>query len=98
MQSEISDTRARIQELRQSKQKLQRQTQQIEHKTRQLEKRRNQTQQALRIEETQLVKKLEVELTRLKDRKPELFTITAQEQINKLTVEIATSFFKWLIE
>ena len=70
-----------IQELRQTKQKLQQQTQQIEYKLRLLEKRRNQIQQAIKTEETQLVKKLEIELTRLKDRKPELFTITAQEQI-----------------
>jgi hypothetical protein len=87
-----------IQKLRQTKQKLQQQIQQIEHIIRKLEKRRNQTHQALRTEETQLIKKLETQLTRLKHRKPELFTITAQEQINKLTLELATTIFKWLIE
>jgi len=34
----------------------------------------------------------------LKDKNPELFAITAQEQINKLTLQLATSFVKWLIE
>lgn len=87
-----------IHKLQQTKQKLQQETQQIEYKLEQLEKRRNQIQQALRPEETQLVQKIETELTRLKDKKPELFTITTQEQINKLTTELATSFIRWLLQ
>ena len=70
----------------------------MEYELRHLEKRRNQTQQALEAEGFQLNKKLETELTRLKDRKPELFTITAEDQIQKLTAQIEVSFVKWLIE
>ena len=41
---------------------------------------------------------VEKELRRLKSTKPELFKITEEEQMGKLTVQIATSFIRWLIE
>jgi len=87
-----------IQQLKEKIQALQQQNQQIEYKLRQLEKRRTQTQQALQTEETKFNKKLVTELTRLKDSKPELFTITAEEQMQKLTAQLALSFIRWLME
>ena len=60
--------------------------------------RAHQVGQALRIEENLLHKRLETALIRLKDQKPELFTVTMQEQVNKLTVEIASSVIRWIIE
>jgi hypothetical protein len=60
------------------KQKLQRKTNQVEYELRNLEKLRNQIQQALQTEEIHFNNKL-AELTKLKDRKPELFIITAEE-------------------
>ena len=60
--------------------------------------RRDQVRQTLQIEETKLNRRLETALIRLKDQKPELFKITEQEQINKLTGELATSVIRWLLE
>ena len=87
-----------INELRENKQTLQKQTKQLEKELKQLTKRRAQIYQALQVEETQFNKKIEKELTKLKDRKPELFTITFEEQMAKLTSQLAVSFVKWLIE
>jgi hypothetical protein len=42
--------------------------------------------------------KIETELTQLKDRKPELFQITGEEQLAKLATQLATSIIRWLIE
>jgi hypothetical protein len=87
-----------IQQLMETKRGLKRQTQEIQQELKQLTTRRNQIHQALQVEETQFIKKLKTELTKLKDRKPELFTITAEEQMQKLTVQLAVSFVRWLIE
>ena len=87
-----------IQLLKREKQKLIRQTQETEQQMRQLETRRDQVNQALAIEETLLNERLETTLIRLKDQNPELFTVTIQDQVNKLTVEIASSVIRWLIE
>jgi len=87
-----------IQQLKQTKQKLTNHKQELEQRLRQLEKRREQIQQALQTEELVFIQKLEASLIKLKDRKPELFIITAQEQISKLTAELAASFIRWLLE
>ena len=87
-----------IQQLKQEKQKFADQTQETKKQIRQLEAQRAQVIQALAIEETILNKRLETALSRLKDKKPELFTINLQDQVNKLTVELASSFIRWLIE
>ncbi|MFC1804057.1 helix-turn-helix domain-containing protein [Thermoproteota archaeon] len=86
-----------IQQLNTEKQKLTQQTQELEHKLRQLEKRRDQLTQALQIEEKTFYKQIETTLIRLKDQKPELFTITEQEQISKLTAQLAGAVIRWLI-
>jgi hypothetical protein len=49
------------------------------------------------IEEDEFKNKLETELIKLKDRKPELFTITAQEQLYKLAAELGRSIIRWLM-
>ena len=87
-----------IQQLKHEKQEISRQTHEKNIQLKQLEARRNQVKQTLQIEETLLTKRLETALIRLKDKKPELFTINLQDQVNKLTVELASSFIRWLIE
>ena len=42
--------------------------------------------------------KLENELIILKDLNPELFQITGQEQLAKLTAQLGASLIRWLIE
>jgi hypothetical protein len=51
----------------------------------------------LRVQEQILNKRLQTALTRLKDIKPELFHITAEEQLGKLAGELTGAFIKWLI-
>ena len=87
-----------IQQLIHEKKELTRQTQETDKQLRQLQARRDKVKQALSVEETLLNKKIETALIRLRDRKPELFTITIQDQINKLTAELASSVIQWLIE
>ena len=87
-----------IQDLNRQNQKLNKQAQETEKRLRQLEARRDQVRNALQIEEITLNKRLESELIRLKDQKPELFTITKQDHVNKLTGVLATSVIRWLLE
>jgi hypothetical protein len=79
-------------------QQLKRQTRELDQKLIQLERRIYLLTKVRQIEDTQFKNRLEIELMRLKDRKPELFTITGQEQINKLAVEFVTSLVRYLIE
>ena len=87
-----------IEQLKQEKQKLTRQTQELEKQMKQLEARRNQIRQALRIEETQLTQKIQTELIQLKNKRPELFEITGQEQLAKLTTQLGLSLIRWVFE
>ena len=87
-----------IEQLKQEKQKLTQQTKEIEKQMRQLETRRDQVRQALRIEETQLTQKIQTELIQLKNKRPELFEITGQEQLAKLTTQLGISIIRWVFE
>ena len=87
-----------IEQLNQEKEKITENNRELEKQINQFETRRNQVKKALTVEETLLRKKIETELIRLRDKQPELFTITIQDQINKLTGELASSFIRWLIE
>ena len=87
-----------IQLLRQEKQKLTQKNRELEKQMKQLEARRDQVGQALRIEETQLTKKIKTELIQLKNKRPELFKITDQEQLAKLTTQLGISIIRWVFE
>ena len=87
-----------ISQLKQEKQKLTRQTQEIEKQLKQLETRRDQVKQATQAEEENFKTKLEAELVQLKNTKPELFEITAQEQLTKLTTQLGLSLIRWVFE
>ena len=78
-------------------QQLKQQTQILEQKRIKLENRIRPLIKTGQIEEKALRQRLELELIRLKDAKPELFEITAQDQLTKLTVELGTTFLRWLI-
>ena len=79
-------------------QQLKQQTHELDQKRIKLENRIRPLRKTRQIEEEQFKQRLENELIRLKDTKPELFQITAQEQLSKLTVELGTSIIRWLIE
>ncbi len=79
-------------------QQLKQQTHELDQKKVKLEKRIRSLRKKRQIEEDEFQQRLENELIRLKDSNPELFQITAQEQISKLTVELGSSILRWLIE
>ena len=79
-------------------QQLKQQTQILEQKRFKLENRIRPLIKTRQIEEKALRQRLELELIRLKDTKPELFEITAQDQLTKRTVELGTTFLRWLIK
>jgi len=62
-----------------------------------LQTRKEQVSKALHIEKQALNQRLYKALTRLKDQKPELFHISVEEQIAKITVQLAGSFLRWLV-
>ena len=63
-----------------------------------LQSRREDLTKIQKTEEEVLNKRLHNALLRLKDHKAELFTITIQEQLAKITVQLTGDFIKWLLE
>jgi len=62
-----------------------------------LETRRQTVKQALNIEEQTLDTKLQRALYKMKNEKPELFNITLEDQIAKMTAELAMTFLKLIV-
>ena len=87
-----------IQQLKQDKQSLTQQTQKLDYKLRQLERQRDQLRKALQLDGSVFKNKLETELIILKDQRPELFQITGEEQLAKLTTQLGISVLRWLLE
>jgi hypothetical protein len=87
-----------IKTLRETRQKLTQQTREQEQRLTQLERKQDQLKTANQVQSKILRKRIEKELINLKDRKPELFQITGQEQLAKLTAQLGISFIRWLIE
>ena len=79
-------------------QQLKQQTHELDQKRIKLENRIRPLRKTRQIEEEEFQQRLENALIRLKDSKPELFQITAQEQLTKLKVELGTSIIRWLIK
>jgi IS30 family transposase len=77
---------------------LKQQTLELNQKRKQLEQRVDLLTKTRQIEEVNFSKKLEIELIRLKDTKPELFHITGQEQLAKLSAQLGISIIQWLFE
>jgi transposase len=79
-------------------QQLKHQNQKLELVRIQLEQRIQILRETHQIEEDEFKKRLEKELMRLKDRKPELFFISGQEQLSKLTAQLGISLIRWLFK
>jgi predicted nuclease with TOPRIM domain len=63
-----------------------------------LQARRKDVSKVLSMEEQALNSKLESALCRLKDHKPELFSISVEEQLGKIAGLLGRVFSKWLFE
>ena len=91
-------TRQSLETMRQDQKTLTGKVARLRRDIRTLDQRRQTVQQVLNIEEQALDTKLQTALYKLKDRKPELFNITLEEQVAKMAVELAGSFIRYLIE
>ena len=91
------NTRQTIKTLQYETQVLEQRITQLRREQQQFQARRDEVTQALNVDETTFQQRLETSLIRLKDVKPELFIITAQEQMGKLVVQLAGEYIKWLI-
>jgi len=80
-----------IRQLQETKHKLTQQTKKLEHNLKQIQERQVQLQLTLQTQETHFNTKLEKKLIRLKEQNPELFTVTVQDQVNKLTEQLVVS-------
>ena len=58
--------------------------------------RRDQASKAFQLDEETLKTRIQSEIVKLKQQRPELFIMTGQEQLNRLTVELTTTFLRWL--
>jgi len=92
-----TQTKNTLQTLRTQKQTLMQSTGQLETQLSLLQSRQRQVKQALQLDEQTLNRRLEQALHQLKDRKPELFYTTVEEQVGKLAGEIAVNFLKWIV-
>jgi IS30 family transposase len=87
-----------IQQLKETNQTFQKETKKLENHLKHLQRRKSHLKQAIEKDNELLQARLHKELLELRKRKPELFTITIQDQMNTLTAELTTSFIRWLIE
>ncbi len=79
-------------------QQLKQQSHELDQKRIKLENRIRPLRKTRQIEEEAFQQRLENELIRLKDKKPELFEITGQEQLTKLTTQLGLSLIRWVFE
>ena len=54
------------------------------------------TSKALQLDEEILRTYIQSEIVELKQKRPELFIMTGQEQLNRLTADLATILIRWL--
>ena len=87
-----------IQQLEETKLILQHKTKQLENDLKHSQRRKSLLKQAAETDNELLQRRIHSELLDLRKRKPELFTVTVQDQLNMLTAELATSIIRWLIE
>lgn len=92
-----TDTRASLQSLLKEKKTLNKQASNLRREVETMKSRHIIISKILDTQEEVLNQRLTTALTRLKDRRPELFTISPQEQIGKLTGVLITAFIKWLV-
>jgi len=92
-----TQTKQTITNLRDKRTKLNQEIKTLQSQIVKMETRHRQLTKAMQTNETTLNNKIETRLRQLKYQKPELFHITGEEQIVKLTGELATHIIKWLI-
>ena len=92
-----TETRASLQSLLREKKALSTKIAHLKGEVRIFQERRDDISKILSTQEEALNNRLATALTRLKDRKPELFNISPKELIGKLAGAITAAFLEWLI-
>jgi septal ring factor EnvC (AmiA/AmiB activator) len=92
------NTKKTLATLKQETKTIQKRKSTLEQQIARLQTRRDQVTKALQVDEQTLEQRIHNSLTRLKHQQPELFYITGQEQLGKLTAQLATYLIRWLIE
>ena len=86
-----------LETLKQNQESLTKKNAKLRRDIQTLDLRRQAVQKALNTEEQALNTKLQTALYKMKDEKPELFNITLEEQIGKITAELSVNLLRWLI-
>ena len=92
-----TQTKHTISTLRSQRTKLNQKIKTLQSQLIKLETRHRQVTKALQTNETTLNNRLGSKLRQLKYQKRELFKLTGEDQLAKLTEELAGHFIKWLI-
>ena len=92
-----TDSTKNLQTLLENERELTDQKSRLQREITTLTGRRDELRSVLRMDEQVLNQRLQTALIKLKDEKPELFRITAEEQLTKLMGELTGVFIHWLI-
>ena len=92
------DTKESIKKLGKDKAELSRNVNRLRWELQSLQSRKEKLSTVLQTDETTLNARLQTALRKLRDVRPELFHITMKEQLEKLAIEIAGSYIRYLIE
>ena len=93
----MAKTHRSLETLRQDEVTLNKHVIQLRRNIQTLDLRRQEVRKVLNTEERALDTKLQTALYKMKDLKPELFNITLEDQIAKMTVELTKTFLKLIV-
>ena len=91
-----AETKESLESLKHEKRTLNQKIQDLRQELSSFHTRKKEVSKVLHIEEQALYQKLFNALQRMKDQKPELFYITAEEQIVKIAAQLVGPFLRWL--
>jgi len=92
-----SEIKSSFEALRDERDSLQTEVVKLKRDVTSLQLRKQEITKALQTDETTLSNRIKATLREMKYRKPELFRITGEEQLTRLTGELASQILKWLI-
>ena len=92
-----TETRETIESLKRERRTLNEKIRDLRRELSSLQTRQQDISKALQIEEQALNQKLYDALRKMKEHKPELFHTSVEEQIAKITVQLAGSLLRWLV-
>jgi DNA repair exonuclease SbcCD ATPase subunit len=92
-----TDTRESLKQLSEDQKELKEKVNRLKWDLQSLQTRKKDIEKAIQTDEATLNNRLQSALRKLKDTRPDLFQITLEEQLGKLTAELAGSFIRYII-